>query len=173
MRTKIVFEHLVLLSEEELLSQCRLWRTRRTGPGGQHRNKVETAVVIEHLDTGIRGEASERRRQVENRRVALLRLQVNLAIAVPGTWRGDCLMSPTWAKRCAGGYIRVSARHADYPALLAEAMTVIGEVGLEMKQAADRLEVTTSQLLKFVKTQPRAWASLNGRRREIGLSTFK
>ena len=46
---------------QRLLAECEINRTRGSGPGGQHRNKVETAIVVVHLPTGLRGEASERR----------------------------------------------------------------------------------------------------------------
>ena len=65
-----------------LLAECECRRQRRSGPGGQHRNKVETAVVITHLPTALRGEASERRSQEQNRRKALFRLRVNLAVSL-------------------------------------------------------------------------------------------
>ena len=58
--------HPAALSPEELLHQCRARRTRRSGPGGQHRNKVETAGVLTHAPTGVQAEANERRSQAEN-----------------------------------------------------------------------------------------------------------
>ncbi|HWS36357.1 MAG TPA: peptide chain release factor-like protein [Actinoplanes sp.] len=42
-----------------------------SGPGGQHRNKVGTAILLTHRPTRDRGD----RRQHENRRVAWQRLQ--------------------------------------------------------------------------------------------------
>ena len=71
--------HPVELPIDELLKDCRVTRTRRSGPGGQHRNKVETAIVIEHIPTGIQGEAGEKRSQDANRQQAIRRLRLKLA----------------------------------------------------------------------------------------------
>ena len=45
---------------QKLAEACTVRRQRRSGPGGQHRNKVETAIFVEHRDTGITAEACER-----------------------------------------------------------------------------------------------------------------
>ena len=39
-------EHPVRVSDDALLQNCVIRRFRHSGPGGQHRNKVETAIEL-------------------------------------------------------------------------------------------------------------------------------
>jgi ribosome-associated protein len=63
---------------QELLKDCDLSFLRASGPGGQHRNKVETAVRLVHRPTGVTLVASDSRSQSANRKAALARLHAKL-----------------------------------------------------------------------------------------------
>jgi protein subunit release factor B len=47
---------------------------RSGGPGGQRKNKTETAVRLKHLSTGVTVIATEHRSQAQNRELAFERL---------------------------------------------------------------------------------------------------
>ena len=168
--------HPATLDAEALLHQCRIERTRRSGPGGQHRNKVETAIVLHHEPTGTAAEASERRSQKENQRIALQRLRLRLAThhRRPLEDGADTHEpSPLWRSRLKGGRIVVSATHADFPALLAEAMDVLAACEDEPAEAAARLGCSTSQLIKLLKLHPPAFAGINRARTARGRHALK
>jgi protein subunit release factor B len=63
---------------KHLKKQVTIETYRSRGPGGQRKNKVETAVRLKHLPSGITVIATEHRSQSENRRLALERLRERL-----------------------------------------------------------------------------------------------
>ncbi|GAB2272595.1 hypothetical protein Dimus_007417 [Dionaea muscipula] len=73
---------LLRLTDEQLMRQCEMETFKASGPGGQHRNKRESAVRLKHLPTGIVAQAVEDRSQHMNRASALSRLRVQLALKV-------------------------------------------------------------------------------------------
>lgn len=68
------------LSDEELMRECEMNTFKASGPGGQHRNKRESAVRLKHLPTGVTAQAVEDRSQHMNRASALNRLRTLLAL---------------------------------------------------------------------------------------------
>jgi ribosome-associated protein len=64
---------------DALARDCDIEFTRAGGPGGQHRNKAETAVRVTHRPSGVTLVASERRSQARNKMFALKRLADKLA----------------------------------------------------------------------------------------------
>lgn len=156
--------HPVDLSDEALLAECDVQRTRRKGPGGQHRNKVETAVVLRHRGTGISAEANEKRSQAENRQQALFRLRLNLALG-KRTPRGPGL-SENLERRRRAGKLSVNPRHEEFPSLVAEVLDWLAIHEFQIPQTAAELGITGSQLLKFLKLWPPAFDWFN-RQREV------
>jgi hypothetical protein len=161
--------HPASLPIDDLLADCDETPTRRGGPGGQHRNKVSTAVVLRHRPSGITAEASERRSQTQNRAVAIQRLRLRLAIelrtrlAAASDDDGES-MSDLWRRRRSGTAIRVAADHEDYPALVAEALDRLDESRGRLAVASRRLGVTGSQLAGLLARHPAAWAALQSLR---------
>jgi ribosome-associated protein len=66
------------LTDDALLAQCEESFYVGGGPGGQHRNKTETAVRLAHGPTGVVVTATERRSQPQNRAAAMERLRERL-----------------------------------------------------------------------------------------------
>ena len=159
--------HPARLPIERLLKNCEVKRTRASGPGGQHRNKVETAIVITHLPSGAVGQASEKRSQERNRVAAIDRLRINLALEI----RSEVPVEPSelWQSRVKGKKISINPGHSDFPALLAEGLDCVFDCGFEVREAAEQLGVSTSQLVKFIKLNNGAFELVNRERVASGM----
>jgi hypothetical protein len=152
-----------MLCEADLLKECEVSRLRRGGPGGQHRNKVETAVSIVHRVTAIRAEANERRSQAENRRRAIHRLRIRLAIEIRTTANAE--PSELWKSRVQAGRLAVRETHDDYPNLVAEALNKLADCDYDFPTAALSLATSTSQLSRFLKQNRQVWQRVAAERK--------
>ncbi len=166
--------HPSTLDREVLLTQCQIETGRVAGPGGQNRNKVETAVFIRHEPTGVETHATERRSQGQNRHVAIFRLREKLAVKVR-TWvsRDHYQPSPLWLERRQGEKLPVNPSHEHYPALLAEALDVVTARRFDVAGAAGVLGITMSQLARLIRHEKHAFAYVNEGREAIGLPRLK
>jgi len=172
--TDAPYNHPACLGDDAILAACTERRTRSTGPGGQHRNKVEIAVILRHDATGIEGAASERRSVVDNRRMALRRLRVNLALEVRHV-PPDLTQTPSglWRSRVKNKQIVLNPDHRDFPAMLAEAIDHIAHYRWDVAKAAQWLDCSTSQLVKMLKHEHRAIELVNRERRQHGMRALR
>jgi hypothetical protein len=166
--------HPAALTDRDLLKQCQIDFGRASGPGGQHRNKVETAVQVTHTPTGVSATATERRSQSQNRVSAIKRLRLKLAVELRmPTDRDRHKTSRLWLSRRQGKQISVNPHHRDYAPLLAEALDVIVARRYDVAGAAGTLGVSMSQLAKLVRHERHAFARVNEGRVERGLPPLK
>ncbi len=166
--------HPTLASDEAFARQCEVKTGRVSGPGGQHRNRVETGVFIIHRATGLEAQATERRSQIENRHMAFARLRVRLAVHARSlTGRDSHEASALWRSRRSGTTIKVNASHRDYATLLAEALDVVVAHHFDLTSAAPLLGVSMSQLHRLIQKDKEAGAYIARGRKAAGLRPLR
>ena len=156
--------HPVELAEPMFLRQVEFRFGRRRGPGGQHRNKVETAVVARHRPTGVEAEANRRRSQAENRTTAIRKLRLELALQFRLPDRARSFPSPTWKQYHSAGGIRVAETNRDFAVVVAELFDCLAAHNGRLDEAARHLGASTGQLLRFLKRHKRLWQAYEGLR---------
>lgn len=144
-------DRLLQLNEAKLLAECRCDTMRGTGPGGQKRNKTESAVRITHIKTNIVAFDDEQRSQHINRHRALqkLRLQIALELRQPPT---------TWTMPVP------SVKSENFVLWAAVALDAMHSEDYGVAAAAKLLGTTTSQLVKNLAKSPKLWQFVNAQR---------
>jgi hypothetical protein len=168
--------HPATLAPEELLSQCNLRAQRRSGPGGQHRNKTSSGVFLHHGPTEIVGEATERRSQAQNRDIALQRLRFRLAVEVrtPSLLDGPVPPSETnFRDQFRGRSIRMNDRNQSKPAILALILNDLHAAGGQPSAVAPLWSTSTTAIVGLLKSYPPAFTLANAIRRHHGRGPLK
>ncbi|MDA0353552.1 MAG: peptide chain release factor-like protein [Chloroflexi bacterium] len=174
------------LEDGPLLAQCEMDRYRASGPGGQKRNKTDSAVRLRHRLTGLSAEAVESRSQHENRARALRRLRLEIALtarAAIDLEGGDHALPLDRADRAGelaealrvgkGRAITMGRRDARYPAVVAGLFDVLAACGWEIGTAAASVGVSTSVVGRFLEAEPVVWRAVQQRRQAAGLSPLR
>ena len=168
------------LSDEVLLAQCDVDRFRASGPGGQKRNKTDSAVRLRHRPTVLVGEANESRSQHENRARALRRLRLEIAFVLrapvaidacaPGVPLKGSLAS--LGEALSGGKFAMSPKNPRFPLAVAGMFDVLEVCGWRLAEAAPHLGLTTSALSRALSEEDIVFRAANERRTALGLPTL-
>lgn len=176
--------HPATLPPAELLKSCELRTQRRSGPGGQHRNKTSSGVFLTHRPTAVVGEATERRSQAANRAVALQRLRFRLAtnIRTPSIFDVDeaalhsCeepKLESTVRQQFMGGSLKLNDQNESKPAVLALLLNDLHASGGQPSAVAAKWSVSTSAIVNLVKSDGDAFSLLNRIRQHHGRRPLK
>lgn len=163
------------LDDRALLAESRVDTFRASGPGGQKRNKTDSAVRIRHNRTEMVAIAVESRSQHENKRKALKRLRLSIALHIrepidiniyePGPVLAECLTPD--------GRLRIGRKDARYYHVVAEVLDLVQSFGCRISSVAQGLGISTASFVAFVRSDPKLWARVNTMRTKMGLNALR
>ena len=150
------------LDDAALLKECHQERYRASGPGGQRRNKVETAIRLHHRPSGLVAQAEESRSPEENRTRAIRRLRERIALELRAPF--DLEAPPTIPELAAQlgpeGRLSVNPHNPAYPVVVATVLDALEAAEGSYAKAARALGLTTSQALRFLRSDPQVWRAV-------------
>lgn len=168
--------HPAIIEIDDFLSHCRLTSHRRGGPGGQHRNKVSSAIIALHEPTGVSAEANERRDQSQNRRIAIERLRARLALVLRTLSTADKpihRLEVSLRDRWHGRSLKIAESNFDRSAVMALVLDDLHRAGGQPSLVAAQWSISTSSVVNFVAAQPAAFQLVNRWREHHGRSPLR
>lgn len=169
-------EEWLAMSDAALLATCEMDRFRASGPGGQKRNKTESAVRLRHVPTGISASASESRSQHKNRARAITRLREALAFSSREPIELESFEpSPSLAAFLTQKRPITAAEKLAHPYLEAAAalLDVLTAAHGSLSATASALGITTSALSRILAADPRLIRRANEVRATHNLKALK
>jgi hypothetical protein len=166
----ITWRDLLRLDDAALLAQCDVDRFRASGPGGQKRNKTDSAVRLRHPPSGISAQAFESRSQHENRARALRRLRLEAALRLRAPVEDG--PPPETAEAIRSGKLAVGRRDARYPSVVAGIFDVLEARSWRLAEAAGVLGLSTAALVRFLAEDPVVLRAADERRQAVGLGVI-
>lgn len=173
--------HPAVIAVDNLLAQCKFRAQRRSGPGGQHRNKTSSGVFLTHQPTQIVAEATERRSQHANRGVALVRLRHRLAVSVrtasplqpePAA-AGDDPLEQQVRTQFHAQPLRINESNPSRPAAIALLLNDLLATGGQVNSVASHWGTSTTSIVRLLKSYRPAWELLNSIRGSHGRPPLK
>ena len=165
------------VSDDALIAQCEVDRYRASGPGGQHRNKTESAVRLRHKLTGVSAIGEDSRSQAENKVHAVRRLRSAIALEVREPVGLESFVpSPRLAALVAGGTAPLGAKTrltGEYWAAMAELLDLLVAGDLEIGTTAQRLGITTGAMSKLLLHDDQVGRVVNDLRRAKGMRPLR
>jgi hypothetical protein len=163
------------LSDTELLKQCAVDTYRASGPGGQKRNKVSSAVRLRHRPSGISVIAEESRSQHENRARALRRLKQAFYLKMRNELPAEVLAVSAEYRdlRNAGGRLDLGRKDPRFWPVVGVVLDVLQAVEGRVSDAAANLGISTGNLIDFLQTEPKVWEQANQMRARFGHKLLK
>ncbi|WP_051048622.1 peptide chain release factor family protein [Robiginitomaculum antarcticum] len=155
------------MDDDALLCHCRQETYRASGPGGQHRNKTDSAVRLSILGGLVVAQCADHRSQHRNRKDALARLRSSLAIDLrmpidaqseTQHWHGS------WA---------LGKKDRRYAAFLGHVLDVLSYHDWAVGLAAEALGLSTGKLIRTLARDPHAWAAVNQERAKLDLINLR
>ncbi len=167
----------LLVGDDALIAQCEVDRYRASGPGGQHRNKTESAVRLRHKLSGVSAIGEDSRSQSENKLHAVRRLRSAIALELREPVRLEGFApSRRLAALVAGGTAPLGAKTkltGEYWAGMAELLDLLVAGSLEIATTAHRLGITTGALSKLLLHDDQVARVVNDLRRASGMRALR
>jgi hypothetical protein len=163
------------LNDMELLGHCEVDTYRASGPGGQKRNKTDSAVRLRLVDTELIVTATESRSQHENRARALRRMRQAIALDLRGPLDRENYRPSAVVRGClvGGSRLEVGRRDRRYDLVVSEVLDVIAACEVRLAEAAALFGITTANLATFLRKDLKLLDCVNRMRRQQGMKVIR